>query len=296
MSKSFEARQLLERARELREQGEFDSALSLIDRALKLDTTQHTIWREQGDLLSVKHEFEEAKAAYTHALAIEPCAAAWAGKAEALHRLGYPDEARRAAERSLAIDVDNARAWWAQVAIAYSPRNFLAMLAAANEALRHSRAEKQVNVQALLAKCTALNYLNRYWDALVAADEVLHAAPENAWAWRIRGQTLDKLRRYEEALAASEWAVTLQPRVSLYWADKGFALYRLRRHRESAEAYAHALLFEPINRDFMAKLAGACLRSWQLKQAFQAFRLAIRIEDYQHALSRRSNGLIILRH
>lgn len=296
MSNSSEALRLLERARVLREQGEFNDALYLINRALKLDTTQPRIWREQGDLLSVLHEFEEAKVAYMHALALEPRdAAAWAGKADTLHRLGFHDEARRAAERSIDIDADNARAWWTRVTIAYGQRNVSAMLATANEALRRSRTEKQINVQALLEKCTALNYLNRYWDALIAADEALRAAPENAWAWLIRGLALDSLGRYEEALVANERTVALQPSVSLYWAAMGFALYRLRRHRESAEAYAHALLLEPINRDFMANLAGACLRSWQLKHAFQTLRLAIRIDDYKDALSRRPSWPSVLR-
>ncbi len=222
MDDALVATQLLEQARKLCAKGQLDDALSMVDRALALDSEQSSIWREWGDLISLRLEFAEAMTAYTHALALDPNdGIAWSGKGAALEHLGRIDEALRAVERKAALDPDEARAWITWLAIARQQGQHQTILANADEELQHPQSSGSVDVLALLTKCTVLYDLQRYDDAIQLADRALGHAPKNAWAWNIRAIASCYLHRYTEALAAIEQALALRPDVSFYWANKG---------------------------------------------------------------------------
>jgi serine/threonine protein kinase len=81
----------------------------------------------------------------------------------------------------------------------------------------------------------------RYQEALAAYKRAIQLDPQNAQAYRSKGNSLRRLRRYEEALAAYNDALNITPDNAAIWNSKGEVLYKLERYSETLDAYEHSL-------------------------------------------------------
>lgn len=160
--------------------------------------TAHDAW-ERGKTMRARGLLDEALAAYSHAIALDPLQPlVWYGRGNLLHELKRYEEAVVAYDRTLELD--------GLLAFAWHDKGF------------------------------ALYSLKRYEDALLAYERALSLDPRLAPAWDHRGDALWQMERYDEALASYDAALTLAERSAQLWVKKGNALQHLARQDGRSQA------------------------------------------------------------
>ncbi len=180
---------------------------------------------------------DEALAAYDRALALDPNdAAAWYNKGVALAALGRRDEALAAYDRALALD-PNRRSRKPGPTRATS----LAALGRRDEALAaYDRALASTRIPGQGNSLDA-------WAAATRRSPPT-TAPWHSTRMRMPGTTratLAALGRRDEALAAYDRALALDPTLAQAWYNKGVSLDALGRRDEALAAYDRALALDP---------------------------------------------------
>ncbi len=95
-------------------EGNFEAAIALYDRALALDAARTKDWINRGLALWSLHRNEAALESFDRALALDPCdALAWLNRGNVLSALARPQpEVLECYDRALEIDSQLPRAWF----------------------------------------------------------------------------------------------------------------------------------------------------------------------------------------
>jgi len=183
--------------------GEYDTALSYVESAIKLKPDDNEAWYVKGVSLDALGRHEEALKAYDKAIELNPdLAASWTNKGAALDALGRHEEALKAYDKAIELNPDLAASW--------------------------------------TNKGVALAALGRYEDALKAYEKAIELNPDSPESWNLRGVALQTLGRHEEALEAYDKALELNPDLTASWANKGAAFAALGRYEEASKSYSKA--------------------------------------------------------
>ena len=106
-----DARDLSNRAVELAESGQYDEALDLVNKAIKLDANNANAWYNKGIILFRMCRYQDALNSFAQAADIDPgFAGAWCNKGVALMELGKNIEATRAFDKAIAINPGDSQA------------------------------------------------------------------------------------------------------------------------------------------------------------------------------------------
>jgi predicted O-linked N-acetylglucosamine transferase (SPINDLY family) len=87
--------------------------------------------------------------------------------------------------------------------------------------------------------------LQKYEDALTAADKAISLRPDFAQAWLNRGAILKALNQLDAALTSYDKAISLQPDLAEAWSNKATALKDLKNYPEAITHYSRALSINP---------------------------------------------------
>jgi tetratricopeptide (TPR) repeat protein len=115
--------------------------------------------------------------------------------------------------------------------------------------------------------------LQRWQDALAAAEEALRVNQDNAGTRFITCVALNHLGRFEDAIGECKHAIQLEPEYGNYYetyANLGLAYWSLNRWEEAAAAYEQALRIRP-SPDAYTGLGFAYANLQRLEDALQAF-------------------------
>jgi predicted TPR repeat methyltransferase len=119
-------------------------------------------------------------------------------------KLGRPQDALATAEQVLALEADNADAWF--------------------------------------HKADALGQMNRHQEALLGYEKAIPLAPQGAAElWFRHGQTLQALDQPVRALVSYERALAVNPCLAQAWSNRGGILREMKRNEEAAEAFKQAI-------------------------------------------------------
>ena len=159
------------------------------------------------------------------------------------------EQGLEACDRAIELQQDQAILWTTRGAILHRDFN------KSSEALTYHNRAIELDGDNSLAwynRCTALNNLRRYEEAVVSCEQAL--AGDGNWgdgeaylAWTAKGVGLRRLGRYTQAVEAYEEAITLKPDDQTTWNNKGVALYKLGRYLEALEAFETALEIDTNN-------------------------------------------------
>ncbi len=208
MSKSLEARRLIDQAARRLNDGRFDQALALADRALAM------------------------------APALPP---AQALRGAALFRLGRAEEALAALQRATAADPGDSQSWMLQGVLH-------AAAARVPQAMQANAAALDADAGNLTAAMNMGLLLMREGPAEGAVEAFRHVTardPNHAQAWHFEGMTLVRLGALPDAVVALERAVALEPGNADSLLGLGFALSGVERWDEAIAAFDRCLAIDP---------------------------------------------------
>jgi tetratricopeptide (TPR) repeat protein len=195
---------LINRAKAYYFLGEYQSALDIVEQALKLDFNNAASWTMKGIMLFKFNHFDKALTSFEQALKLNSDdVTIWNNKGATLERLNRLDEALSTFEHTLKLKPDYA--------------------------------------EALHNKGIALGKLGRHSEALTSFEQAIIFRPNYAEAMRNKGVVLGIMNRYEEALTALEQAISYKPDFHEAWSDMGVVLAELNRYDEALVAYEYAL-------------------------------------------------------
>jgi tetratricopeptide (TPR) repeat protein len=125
----------------------------------------------------------------------------------------------------------------------------------------------------------------RYREALLAANTLLAAAPEESHAWELRCEALTRLLRFDEAIEAATQVERFAPnnpqQIATALHYKGFALQRLKRYAEAVTAYRRAIECAPAEQDqtyALTNLSACLLHLKRASEALEASQRAIAVD------------------
>jgi hypothetical protein len=174
--------------------------------------------------------------------------------ANGLASLGKFDEALSVYDRVIALQSDNA--------MAYYNRGFI------------------------------LQELKRFADSLEAYDRAIALQPAYASAYNNRGTVLQNLQRFEEALASFDRAIALKPDYAEAHNNRGSVFQELERFEEALECYERALVLLPNFSEGHYNQGNILLKLKRYAEALEAFDRAIALKtDYAEAHNNRGNAL-----
>jgi tetratricopeptide (TPR) repeat protein len=185
----------------LQQQGRYEDALKVFDKAIQLKPNDAELWRHLGDILMQLARLDQALLTFGHVLKLDPDHKHARYKSGAiLNQLGRHEDA-------------------------------LAHLDRSNELLPN-------HAPTLQARAWALYHLNRWQDSLAEATRAYRLDPGNADTCNNLGLALWRLGRNEEALEWFDKAIKLRPDFAAAFGNKIIALFHL--HRFEAVFAHHA--------------------------------------------------------
>ncbi|HWQ67299.1 MAG TPA: tetratricopeptide repeat protein, partial [Methanospirillum sp.] len=101
--------------------------------------------------------------------------------------------------------------------------------------------ESEILQRTWYTKAFSLNVLEKYGEALEAAEIAIQLSPNASYAWDEKGNALVGLDRYEEALEVYEQEILMAPESGGGWYGKGSALYNLKKYEEALEPLNKAI-------------------------------------------------------
>lgn len=213
-------------------------------------------------------------------------AAAHAGRAEALQRLGRDEEALAALRAAVMAQPDAGE--------------HLVNLTALLRRLGQSDAAQSVVRRAIRLRpdlMLAHTHLGSLTDdprqALLCHRRAVALAPGHGDALNNLGGALYGIDRFGEAARVLGWAVRILPTMAVAWTGRGNALDALGRVDEAARCHRIALANQPDLAEAHANLAFHCQRLSQRDPALAAYRRAL-LSDPRHGQAHYNRGLLLL--
>ncbi|MEM0979589.1 MAG: serine/threonine-protein kinase, partial [Cyanobacteria bacterium P01_H01_bin.58] len=149
---------------------------------------------------------------------------------------------------------------------------------------------------AWLERADELFQKNRFEEAALAYEKVIHAQPTAMTAWFKLGIALENLGRYAEAIVAYQQVTQQQPEDYLAWLNMGKALEHLQRYEEALDTYEQVLRIQPDNYWAWADRGQILENLTRLDEALTAYDRAVQLKpDFQFAVEKRKHLLISLK-
>jgi protein O-GlcNAc transferase len=254
------------------QRGRYEEALSLIERALKLESQSVEANATYGNVLQALNRPVEALEVWNGILRSQPdLALALYNRGNVLQQLNRQAEALDDYDRVLTLMPENAPALYNRGCVLQQSRRYEEALACFDQML----VLMPGNEFAMHNRGAALLGLNRFHEALASFDRVLAGTPEDVEALTNRGVALYELKRWNDALRCHEQAVALRPEYAEAWSNRANVLLELKRVDEALESWDRALAIKP---DFAEALNNRATALHELGRDIEA------VADYEKVL------------
>ena len=194
---------------------------------------------------------QDAVTAYEHALAGNPNdAIAWINQGLSLEQIGEPTRALTAYKNAVQINPKSSFALAHQCAMLNQVKQYQEALTACEQALQGDGIWQGGSPAYVWnQQSRALIGLEKYEEAISAAERAIALNPNNAEAWNSKAVGLWKLAEYDEAKAAIERATQIDPLFADAWFNQGRILSSLPspNYQKVASAYCQALSTNQYN-------------------------------------------------
>jgi protein O-GlcNAc transferase len=265
--------EMLQKAIQAFQSGNFDSADLTLKRVLQVDSKNLPALHILGLIKASQSNYKEAADYLARAARIHPSdASIQYNLAKALADFGNDKDALIHHKKAVALAPNNPEAWLSYGKTASNLGRYQDALVCYDNSL----GLKPDYAEAALNKGATLKELKRYEEAITFADQALAINPNLAGAWTNKGVALKELKRFDEAIAHYDHALSLKPDYHEAWTNKGTTLHALKRFDEAIAHYDHALSLKP---DYHEAWTNKGITLHELKRFDEA------IAHYDHALS-----------
>ena len=208
-----------------------------IDKLIDLQLSNEELWKDIGDSLRWKEQYEKAVVCYSKFLEVNSNNEdAWIGKGYILYRLQRFEETLICFEKAIQLNPENSLAWNNKGGVLNELQRFEEAIECCDKAIEIN----PKNDSAWNNKGSALNYLQRFEEAIECCDKAIEINPQNDMAWNNKGYALTDLQRFEEAIKCCDKAIEINLKNDSAWSNKGYALIESKKHEEAAFAYEGA--------------------------------------------------------
>jgi len=257
----------------------YEEAIAAYDHALAIQPNNHEALNNKGLALGNLGHHEEAIVAFDQALAIKPdLHEAFYNKGVALGNLGCHEEAIAAYDQALAIKPDTHEAFYNKGVALGNLGRYKEAIATYDQAL----AIQPDKHETFYNKGVALGNLGRYVEAISAFDQAIAINLEYHEAFFIKGVLLFQLGRDEEAVTAFDQLLYVKSEYPEAFFIKGMALRFVERHEEAIAAYDQALAIKPDLHDAFYNKGIALGNLGRYVEAIAAYDQALAIKPDDH--------------
>ena len=189
--------------------GNYEKALEVLEKALKLDPTNEKGWMGKGYALNELERYQDALDDFKKALELDPKdAMAWAGMGMVFINLDQYEDATESLQKAVDLNPEDEGSWRRLGICFFMLDKYEDALDALNTATQLSTTDEL----ALKTKAQTLLMLEKYEDALDAADKALSLNPKDEYSLNVKGLAYLKFNEYEKALEAFENTLRLNPK------------------------------------------------------------------------------------
>ena len=198
----------VEKANTLISEGKLDSALSILNEAIQLDSNNAAIYEKLGWFYKLQNDYEKALANYDKAVKLDPNnGEAYNGRGECYKALGDKDKARA----------------------------------------DFSQSKKIVTAREKIRMARKLCDEEKYDEATPFASDSLALNPKNAWAWSTFGNIYSGKRDYEKGIFYYQKAIELNPKIGEAYNGLGYAYMELSNYDKAITYFSKAMEFRPFH-------------------------------------------------
>jgi predicted O-linked N-acetylglucosamine transferase (SPINDLY family) len=219
------------------QQGDFQDAIRLLGRSLKIDKRQPFALNSLGNALHAMKRHGEAIVQYERAIGLKADHVAYTNRGNALMALNRHAEALQSYSKAIALDPGYAEA--------HSKRGDILRALKRNEdailSYDAALARRPGFAQDHFGRALALQAWGRADLAVTAYDEAITHRADFAEAYNNRGNALASLGHYQGALDSYVEAIRLRPDYAEAWNNRGNALRALDRSPEALDHYERAI-------------------------------------------------------
>src|SRR5271165_592456 len=221
--------------------GNFQEAVQLIDRALRVDPTNAAAYSNRGIALKGLKRWDAALASFDQAIALKADHVSYSNRGNVQRELRQFAAALASYEQALAIRADYAEGYYNRGVLLNDLKRWDEALASFDQAI----ALKADYAEAYCNRGTVLQERRRLAEALADFDRAIGLRPELAEAHSNRGNVLRELKRFEEALSSCERAIAIKGEFAEACLNRGHALRDLGQYEAAIASYERAIALKP---------------------------------------------------
>jgi len=305
------------------ELGDLQGALADLNEAVRLDPDDVGNLRERGDIRRQLKDYQEAIADYTEAIRLKPdFADAYNARGLAYHlQEKYPEAIKDYSEavriypkpfyygnrgeahrlqgdyQEAITDYTEAIGLKPDFADAYNARGLakaeigdkqgaIEDLQKAAQLFREQGNDDAYQVaQTKIREIQGIsNKREDYQTAIAEYNEAIRLAPQNAFAYNLRGNAYFAQENYQQAIKDYTQAIRLNPKFAVAYSNRGNIYYELEEYKSAVSDYTEAIRIKPDDADFYFKRGDARDQSEDYSGAIADYTEAIRLKpDYTTA-------------
>jgi tetratricopeptide (TPR) repeat protein/phosphatidylserine/phosphatidylglycerophosphate/cardiolipin synthase-like enzyme len=251
-----------------------DVVLSWIYDVEEIEDKDVADWIEEGDNAVKANNYESALSLFDKAIDLDPKAAtAWYNKGRIYFRLKNYDEAIRCYDKALEIDSTYRDVLYDKALALYEFKKYNDTLEVIDKAITSNL----VNYNMWFLKGMTLFTLGQYDEALRIFDKAIDLDPKAATAWYNKGRIYFRLKNYDEAIRCYDKVLEISPRYAEALSSKGVALNALGRYKEAIECFDTALENSPQDGEALYGRAVSYAKIKNARNAIADLRKAIKI-------------------
>ena len=268
---------------------QWNKALGLLTDALKINTTNASVYNNHGNVLKEFKRLDEALTSYDRAIEFKrDYAEAYLNRGTVLQELNRLDEALTSYDRAIEFKRDYVEAYCNRGIV-------LKKLKCLDEALTsYDRAIefKRDYAEAYYNRGNVLKELKRLAEALTSYDLAIEFKRDYAEAYSNRGNVLKDFKHLEEALKSYDCAIEFKRDFCEAYSNRGITLQELKRLDEALTSYDRAIEFKRDYAEAHYNRGTVLQELKRLDEALTSYDRAIECKpDYTEAYYNRGNAL-----
>ncbi|NTW57040.1 MAG: tetratricopeptide repeat protein [Chlorobiaceae bacterium] len=266
------------------QQRRFEDALTLFDRAMRLNSHHPETLNNRGNVLMELKRYEDAIASFDQSLSVRPGdAETYTNRGVALEKLERYEEAVTSYESAITLNPNNPLTYNNYGVVLQHLKKFDEALLIFDKAVQI----KQNYAEAYNNRGNVLRELERYDDALESFDRALLCFRDYPEVFNNQGNTFLQMNRIEDAIYAYKKAVSLKPDYVEAYSNLGKALIKLKRYEESVHAYRKAIALKSDDPELYNSLGHVYFELKRYKNAIGSYENAVSVKpDYAEVYAR----------